>query len=160
MEYAGWCYCHNLFLLFCLKKKKQQFCLFSFQIGALLGGDLNNSNGGCPSPVRKWDLNCFPKCPSAFIHLSQIHASTSQDAERLHTLLLHVPACRLSLWRVYFIIHHVFPPAHLCVISHNLSPIWAPHIKLLVRFIQEQDTLCQRTLGKSSFTNKSGTRGA
>lgn len=25
-----------------------------FYIGALLGSDLNNSNGGCPSPVRKW----------------------------------------------------------------------------------------------------------
>lgn len=25
-----------------------------FPIGALLGGDLNNSNGGCPSPVRKF----------------------------------------------------------------------------------------------------------
>lgn len=27
--------------------------LSSLPIGALLGGDLNNSNGGCPSPVRK-----------------------------------------------------------------------------------------------------------
>lgn len=29
-----------------------------FPIGALLGGDLNNSNGGCPSPVRKCSHAC------------------------------------------------------------------------------------------------------
>lgn len=27
--------------------------LFPYSKGALLGGDLNNSNGGCPSPVRE-----------------------------------------------------------------------------------------------------------
>lgn len=29
-----------------------------FSIGALLGGDLNNSNGGCPSPVREYSYIC------------------------------------------------------------------------------------------------------
>lgn len=27
--------------------------------GALLGGDLNNSNGGCPSPVREYLFICI-----------------------------------------------------------------------------------------------------
>lgn len=31
---------------------------YPFSIGALLGGDLNNSNGGCPSPVRKYSHIC------------------------------------------------------------------------------------------------------
>lgn len=39
-------------LIFC-------FLVFTpFPIGALLGGDLNNSNGGCPSPVRKCSRAC------------------------------------------------------------------------------------------------------
>lgn len=29
-----------------------------FSKGALLGGDLNNSNGGCPSPVREYSWIC------------------------------------------------------------------------------------------------------
>lgn len=29
-----------------------------FSTGALLGGDLNNSNGGCPSPVREYSYIC------------------------------------------------------------------------------------------------------
>lgn len=37
---------------FCFKAGLNVYFFF-FQIGALLGGDLNNSNGGCPSPVRK-----------------------------------------------------------------------------------------------------------
>lgn len=59
--YSEWYYrkygifCHPLFFSFL---KKSALNLYFFQIGALLGGDLNNSNGGCPSPVRKWGLIC------------------------------------------------------------------------------------------------------
>lgn len=59
---------HNCFYIFLIyisenvKASRVSFVLnshyfypfYPFSIGALLGGDLNNSNGGCPSPVRKY----------------------------------------------------------------------------------------------------------
>ena len=52
-----------------VSEKKKMICggfnndnpFYQFNVsttGALLGGDLNNSNGGCPSPVREYDFIC------------------------------------------------------------------------------------------------------